>query len=305
MRFSIVSCILCLLLIAAVAHAQPAGAAGEVRHRFICTDNGLGKVLIISEQGEIEWDYPAPGCQDVWHLPNGNFLLTHVRGVQEVTPEKQVVWEYKSPEGTEVHNCQPLADGSVMIAENGTKRIIEVDRQGAIVKSIPFETTTTAVHPQCRIARKLANGNYLLALVGEHVVREFDPQGKVLRTIQVPGDPFIGLRLPNGNTLIGCGDGHKLIEVDPADKIVWQLDENELPGIPLRFVAGVQRLPNGNTVVCNWGGHGHVGEQPLIFEITPDKRVVWKVDDYQHLRTISNIQLLDVPGDVTKGEILR
>jgi hypothetical protein len=33
--------------------------------------------------------------------------------------------------------------------------------------------------------------------------------------------------------------------------------------------------------------------------------VVWKVDDYQKLRTISNVQLLDVPGDVTKGEILR
>jgi hypothetical protein len=302
MRSHLLSCVLCLFVLTAVAFAQPATA---VRHPFLCTDNGLGKVLIVSEQGDITWEIAAPGCQDCWRLPNGNILFTHVHGVQEVTPEKQVVWEYKAPDGTEVHNCQPLADGNVMVAECGTKRIIEVDRQGTIVKSIPFETTTPTVHLHIRIARKLENGHYLLALVGEHVVRELDAEGKVVRSIATPGDPFIALRLPDGNTLIGCGDGHKLIEVDPTDKIVWQVDENELPGIPLRFVAGVQRLPNGDTVVCNWGGHGHVGEQPLIFEITRDKQVVWKVDDYQKLRTISSVQLLDVPGDVTKGEILR
>jgi len=281
------------------ASAQP------VAHPFICTDNGLGKVLIVSAEGTIDWEYPAPGCQDVWRLDNGNFLFTHVRGVLEVSGDKRVIWEYKSPDGSEIHNCQPLANGDTMIAECGTKRIIEIGRDGVIHKTVPFETTTTNTHLHVRIARKLANGNVLLALVGERCVRELDPEGKVVRNIPTPGDPFIGLRLPDGNTLIACGDGHKLIEVDANNNIVWQVDENELPGIPLRFVAGVQRLPNGNTVVCNWGGHGHIGEQPLIFEITRDKQVVWKVTDYAHLRTISNIQLLDVPGDVTQGEILR
>ncbi len=70
-------------------------------------------------------------------------------------------------------------------------------------------------------------------------------------------------------------------------------------------VAGLQRLPNGNTVVCNWGGHGHVGKQPLMFEVTRDKKVVWKLEAYMQLRTPSHVQILDVPGDVTKGEVLR
>lgn len=284
---------------------QPTDSGARIHHPFLCCDNGQGKVFVVSADGKIEWEYPMPLGQDVWRLPNGNYLLSHVRGVKEVTPEKKVVWEYNSPDGTEVHNCQPLADGSVMVCECGTKRIVEVDRQGQIRKEVKLDTNTTNVHLQFRIARKLANGNYLVAQVGEHFVREYDSGGKVLRTIATPGDPFIGLRLPNGNTLIGCGDGHKVMEVDPNDKVVWQIDENELPGIPLRFVAGLQRLPNGNTVVCNWGGHGHVGEQPLVFEVTLDKKVVWKVDDYQQFRTISNIQLLDIEGDVTKGEILR
>ena len=64
-------------------------------------------------------------------------------------------------------------------------------------------------------------------------------------------------------------------------------------------------MKNGNTVVCNWGGHGHIGEQPQIFEVTRDKKVVWELFDYENFKTLSNVQLLEVKGDVTKGELLK
>jgi hypothetical protein len=68
----------------------------------------------------------------------------------------------------------------------------------------------------------------------------------------------------------------------------------------------MQRLPNGNTILCNWLGHGHVGDaQSHCFEITPGKKIVWEFADHTHFKTINQIQLLDVPGDVTKSEILR
>lgn len=278
---------------------------GSVSHPFVATDNGRGAIVEVSAEGKITWEYAAEFPQDVWRLKNGNFLFTCVHGVKEVDRDKQVVWEYKSPDGTEVHNCQPLADGSVMICEGGTKRIIEIGRDGKIRKELPVAVTIASPHMQFRIARKLKDGHYLIAFVGEHVVRELDGNGMVVRSIPTPGDVFGAVRLPNGNTLMGCGDGHKVMEVDKQDKVVWSIDENEIPGIPLRFVAGVQRLPNGNTVVCNWGGHGHIGQQPLIFEITRDKKVVWKVEDNTQFRTISNIQLLDIKGDPTKGQLLR
>lgn len=295
----------------AAAPAAPAPAAAApvpvtgVSHPFICADYGNGKVRVVSAEGKVAWEYPAPGCQDVWLLPGGNYFFSHAHGAIEVTPDKKVVWEYKAPAGAEVHTCQPLPGGSVFICECGTSRLIEVGRDGTITKEIKIETATRGAHGQYRVARKLLNGNYLVAFTGERLVREFDGQGKTLRTIKVPGNPYGALRLPGGNTLIACGDGHKLIEVDPQDKVVWQVEENELPGHPLRFVAGLQRLPNGNTVVCNWGGHGHVGGQPQVFEVTPEKKVVWQVSDWTTLKTISGIQLLDVKGDVTKGEILR
>lgn len=274
-------------------------------HPFVCTDNGRNMVVIASAAGRIEWEYPAEFPQDVWSLPNGDVLFSHLHGAKEVTRDKRVVWEYRAPPGTEVHNCQPLPGGLVLVCENGTRRMMEIDRSGVVKKQFSVDCATPTVHMQFRIARKLENGNYLVAFVGEHKVRELDSTGRVVRTIDVPGDVFVAIRLPDGNTLIGCGDGHRVIEVDPHDRVVWQIDENEFPAIPLRFVAGLQRLPNGDTVVCNWGGHGWVGGQPLILEVTREKKLKWVFDDYAQFRTISNIQLLDVPGDVTKGEVLR
>jgi hypothetical protein len=91
--------------------------------------------------------------------------------------------------------------------------------------------------------------------------------------------------------------------VDQAGKTVWEVRGDELPGVSLKFMTGFQRLPNGNTVMSNWLGHGQFGTVPHVVEITPDKKVVWTFADHTTMRTISSIQLLDVPGDVTKGEI--
>ena len=35
----------------------------------------------------------------------------------------------------------------------------------------------------------------------------------------------------------------------------------------------------------------------------PDQKVVWTFADHQRMRTIASVQLLDVPGDVTRGEV--
>jgi hypothetical protein len=31
---------------------------------------------------------------------------------------------------------------------------------------------------------------------------------------------------------------------------------------------------------------------------------VWTFGDHEHMKTISSVQMLDVPGDVLKGEVL-
>jgi hypothetical protein len=138
-------------------------------------------------------------------------------------------------------------------------------------------------------------------------VREYGPDGKVLREIPAPGGPHTAIRLPNGNTLISCGDMHQaamVMEVDPEGKVVWKVDHDELPGISLKFIAGIHRLPNGNTVLSNWVGHNQFGKAPHLIEVTPDKKVVWTFQDHKTMKTISSVQILDVPGDPTAGEVL-
>lgn len=286
-------------------HLNPAARDKAVSHSFLCADYGANMIRIVSDEGKIVWEHQANRPQDAWQLPNGNILFTHLRGVKEITPGKEVVWEYQTEKPNEVHSCQPLPKGVVMVAVSGPCEILEIDRDGEILKTIKLKTDKKNVHGQMRQVRKLRNGDYLVGHTADRMVREYDPNGKVIREISVQGNPYGGIRLPNGNTLIACGEGHCLIEVDPDDNIVWRIDENELEGHPLRFVAGMQRLPNGNTVVCNWGGHGHVGEQPQVFEVTRDKQVVWQLYDFDRFSTITHIQLLDVKGDVTKGKMLR
>ncbi len=279
------------------AETPPAKPILTINRAMLLADYGRGKVCRIDKSGKITWEMPAPGAQDVWMLPDGNVLYTHKRGVRIASPEKKVVWEYNTAKGNEIHTCQPLEDGKILIAESGPMRIIEVDREGKITKEVKLTTKCKRTHGQMRNVRKLANGNYLVGQYSDGVLREYDPTGKIVRDIPQKM-AFGGIRLTNGNTIVATGDSHQIVEVDPAGKVVWRITENELPGNPLRFVAGMRMLPNGNLIVANWGGHGHIGKQPQVFEVTHDeqKKVVGVIHDDKQFRTISGMFVLEDEG---------
>jgi outer membrane protein assembly factor BamB len=263
-------------------------------------------VFIVSADGKVQWEYPAASGNDLWVLPHGNLLFNTGHGVKEVTREKQVVFQYQSK--SEIYACQRLANGNTFIGECTTGRLLEMTPAGKVAKEVRLlPEGKDGGHLFMRNARRLENGHYLVAHYGDQAVREYDADGKVLRDIPALGGPHSAARLPNGHTLISCGDrkgGSRVFEADPAGKVVWEVKGDELPGISLKFMAGFQRLPNGNTVMANWLGHGQFGKAPHLIEITPGKQVVWAFADHQTMKTISSVQLLDVPGDATRGEIL-
>ncbi len=298
---------LALILTQIVAAAQPQQTGPTkltLGKPFACADYGGNKVCLVDAEGKITWQHPAARPQDIWVLANGNILFSHLKGATEVTPEKEVVWSYETAPANEVHACQPLPGGLVMVAESGPMQLVEVDREGKVVKTVKLQTRQKAAHHQMRCARKTAAGTYLVGQYGDGVMREYDSSGEILREVSQKM-AFSGIRLPNGNTLIAAGDAHKLLEIDGDGKVVWEVNENDLPGIPLRFVAGLQRLPNGNTLICNWGGHGHVGEQPQIVEITRDKKVVGEIYDFEQFSTLSGVFVLGLDLDPAAFEILR
>ena len=205
--------------------------------------------------------------------------------MKEVTREKKVVFSYESE--SEMYACQRLADGNTFIGECNAGRLLEVDPSGKIVKEIRLlPEGKSGGHAYMRNARRLENGNYLVAHYGEQVVVEYDPQGRVVREIPARGGPHSVVRLLNGNTLISCADMTKdprVFEVDKSGKTVWEITADELPGISLKFMTGLQRLPNGNTVMSQLAGprpvrqssasdRSHTGQKGRLDLCRPSRR---------------------------------
>ncbi len=280
-------------LIALVADVVQAGMpdAGTGVHAFLGTSHVLNEIYICDRSGKTVWNYSASHPQDVWLLSNGNVLTTWLHGVKEITPDKKTVWEYTVKAPNEVPNCQPLSDGNVMIGIVGECRLIEVNRKGEILHEVKLETTEKKPHAQFRMCRKTREGTYLVPFTAEGALREYDRGGRCIRRFPSMRSPVCALRLPNGNTLVSADGG--VTEYAAKDAVVWRLDfARDLPDIACGVPAGIQRLPDGNTVVCNWGSRTRGEKRGVsIIEVTPDKRPVWVVPS-EGLEQVAQCQLL-------------
>lgn len=275
------------------------------RHRFLCCDYQGNKVAIVAMDGSVEWEFAAQTPQDCWMLSNGDVLFCHRNGVMRVTREKRVVLDYKAPAQAQCHSCQPLPDGRVLVAECALSRLVEVGPDGRVAKEIKVASQAREMSHQFRGTRKTADRHYWTCLMDEKKIAELSPSGTLLREIPIDGFPHAAVKLPNGHLLVTLGMGKKVIEFDQALKPVWQIDADELPGNPLQLPAGCQRLPNGNTIVCNYLPGPFMGKQPQAFEVTRDKRVVWEFTDHARFKTVNQICLLDLPGAGRKSVPLR
>jgi len=266
---------------------------GSERHTFVLADSGLGKILKFAPDGKLLWEHPAPNCYDVQVLPNGNILFTYKRqgkdyGVKEVTPGKKTVWEYQA--SGEVFSARRLPNGNTLVAECTNAKLIEVSPDGSVVKSFDLKSKNKG-HGTMRMVRVTKKGTYLVGQVGDRAVREYDADGRLIWECAVPGPAYGAIRLPNGSTLVSCQ--HSVIEFDKTGTAVWTLNAKEIPEVAPKWLACIVRLPNGNTVVGNWLGHHQEGKGVPLFEVTPDKKIVWQFTDTQRTRHASNFMIVD------------
>ena len=178
-------------------------------------------------------------------------------------------------------------------SESGKGHIYLIDMEGAdtLHPNVAHEwTTQTAQQSFCRL---LPDGNLLYptrdrSKIEEAGLRELDPDSNVdiigvidrdtghIVWAWGPGEldgqhkPHM---LPNGNILIfdnGTLRGYsRVIELDPlTGEIEWEYTADPKETFLSRYISGAQRLPNGNTLICE-GAKGH------LFEVTPEKEVVW------------------------------
>jgi hypothetical protein len=283
-------------------------AASPIRHSFFVA--GPTFTGIIDEAGKEIWDSGRPAARDGYILPNGNALIAWVDEVVEIKPTKEVVFRYtRAKENAEIGTVQRLDNGNTLITELGAKpRLLEVDATGKIVVDVPLQPETDNAHMQTRMARKLASGNYLVPHLLAFKVKEYTPQGKVVREFATDLEelggraaenwPFTAIRLDNGNTLVNLTHGNKSVELDPDGKVVWKVTNDDLPGDPLDDPCGAQRLPNGNTVIASY----HAQKGIKLLEVNLAKEIVWSYDGPHR---VHHFQILSTNGEPLTGKILK
>jgi hypothetical protein len=274
---------------------------GMAQHPMLYIGEGYDKILLIN-QGKIVWTYSTGATweyDDVWMLSNGNILFSRMQYVAEITPAKKVVWRFDAPPGTEIHTCQPIGLDKVMFVLNGLPpKLMVVNIKTSAVEvehalPAPSLTDQSTVHGQFRRVRYTAQGTYLVPFLQMDRVVEYDKDFKEVWSYDVKS-PWGAIRLRNGNTLITDEKDIRTIEVTPQKQIVWEIQPDELP--PAYRYGNSQsatRLANGNTILCSRGGD-HQG--PQLVEVTPAKKVVWVLQDWQDFGPATGVQILDQPG---------
>jgi hypothetical protein len=244
-----------------------------------------GKLIEVDWDGNLVWEYKDPYMHHDFHrLPNGNTLtlrwvatpgdiVSKVKGgipgteregvmwadsLREVTPKGEVVWEWLSyehldpetdaicplcyrAEWTHTNACFPLSDGNILVCPLTLNTILIIDKASGDIKWRWGKGELAHPHD----ANMLENGNILVFDNGSH-------------RPSTPESPY------------GWMAFSRVLEVDPkSGSIVWEFKDQSQLRFYASFISGCQRLPNGNTLICE-------GPTGRFFEVTPDKELVWE-----------------------------
>ncbi len=174
-------------------------------------------------------------------------------GVVEMTTGGEVVWEWSAldhldpevdvlpaiqddrSEWCHANTVYATRDGSLLVSFRNLSTVVRVERpSGRISWKLTYPTISQQHAPE-----ELENGNILIFDNGTHRLDHTTPYSRV-------------------------------IEVDPASgEIVWHYQERQVSDFFSPFISNAQRLPNGNTLVCE-GSFGR------LFEVTQEGEVVWE-----------------------------
>ena len=174
-------------------------------------------------------------------------------------------------------------------------RIVEIDRDGKVVwewHAHEHLDPATDVITATDLRHEWSHANTVVPLPGGDVIVSFRNISTIARIDRATGGfvwklapPLLAQQhdpnpLDNGNVLIFNNGSRRaniplifssVIEVEPqSGKIAWEYrDATAMLSFFSSYISGVQRLPNGNTLICE-------GLTGRMFEVTPACEVVWE-----------------------------
>ena len=253
----------------------------EQSDRFISQQAWKGGVVLEADwNGRVLWEVRHPDHHhDGIRLRNGNVMLICLAQLPQ-----QLVAKVKGGRAGTEHNGAMYADYLVEMTVDGKvvwewRASDHLDPETDCITAVqdPREAWTHA-----NGLAEMPNGNIVLSFRHISTVIIIDRKtGKVIWKLGAP--PLSGQHAPtplaNGNLLLFDNGPHRLdhtmtfsrvIEVDLATKqIVWKYQEKREYEFYSPRISNAQRLPNGNTLVCE-------GDYGRFFEVTREGELVWE-----------------------------
>ena len=263
-----------------------------------------GKLMEFDWDGNLVWEYQDEYMHhDFQRLPNGNSMIlrfisipekisSKIKGgiagtehagevwtdsFQEITPNGEVVWEWlayehldperfaicplcKRVEWTHANTCFILPDGNILTCLQRTHDVVIISKEtGDIIWR--WGQHGYIAHPHD--AQMLDNGNILVFDNGSH-------------------------RYSNDEAGFSSGFNSfsRVLEINPkSNEIVWKYQDPFPFHFNSTFLSGCQRLPNGNTLICE-------AVNGRFFEVTKEKELVW-----EYINPFHNDRYHAIPGE--------
>jgi hypothetical protein len=244
----------------------------------------------INPQNEVLWTYRCRIDHDFQVLESGNFLIHTITDnmhpelgpelkrqpyLIEITRDKKLVWEW--------HGEEHLGELVGLLSPEQWQHI--QDRiHGQFAFDWAHNNTCQVIGPNTTWEKEKARGkpqifkpgNIFISYRSLDVIAVIDRSSGQIVWAWGPGT-LDGQHKPhmleNGNVLIfdnGTLRGYsRVIELNPITlNIEWEYTSDPPETFLSRYISSAQRLPNGNTLICE-------GSKGRLFEVTPDKEIVW------------------------------
>lgn len=285
-----------LLALALAALAADAGAPATqpaLKHRFLAMDESRHQLLYVDQLDPCQgWTITLGASRDVQLIGDDKVMVSSGDGFREYDLKtRKVIREVKGFPGSQA--ARRMADGKTVLACNQKGVVIYLlDADGKELKKATFAVGQT------RLMRLTPQGTVLFGSGPRIIEGDFD--GKTLATIPLPKGSYCyqAMRLPSGNLIAAGGYDPAIIEVTKDGNSVRRLGGKEHPRakeLGLHFAAGFQTLANGNTLMCNWTGHGAKDSAKgcQLVEFDKNGNVVWTWHDSDKAGTLHGVIVLD------------
>lgn len=283
-------------LMGLVIHTWPVNHSqlGEIlpNGNLLVDNYGYGLNELAPDGKEI-WNWRGEYHHDFERLPNGNTILLvarkepvtpgyYARGMEpdhmrtdhviEIDPSGRVIWDFSF--GDHLAELRDLGGLPWPV------RYVSRDHEGSEKEGGPADwahTNTIEVLPDTPLGRaddRFRAGNLLFSFRALDIIGVIDRElGRIVWAwgLGILDGQHQPTMVPDGRILLFDNGTYRrrsaVIEMEPdSGNVVWTYEDGTDFYSPFR--SGVQRLPNGNTLICE-------SDAGRIFEVTRGKRVVW------------------------------